>query len=72
MLFLQAGLYKKFDNIRKWKGKRVANTFAPPVGSWLQFRVLKGLIRSHICPTGYPVAMTFAVTYKCQSNNEIE
>ncbi|MFW9831477.1 MAG: radical SAM/SPASM domain-containing protein [Candidatus Thorarchaeota archaeon] len=68
MLYLQANFYKKYDNIGKWRGKRVANTFAPPVGSRPQFRALKGLIKSHICPIPYPVAMTFAVTYKCQCN----
>ncbi len=66
MIFLQANFYKKYDKLGTWKGKRVANTFAPPVGSRPQYRALKGLIRSHLCPTGIPVAMTFAVTYRCQ------
>ncbi len=66
MLFLQANFYRKYDNLGTWKGKRVANTFAPPVGSRPQFRALKGLIKSHLCPHPFPVAMTFAITYRCQ------
>lgn len=66
MIYLQAKFYQKYDNLGKWKGKRVPNTFAPPVGSLPQFRALRGLIKSHITPHPSPVAMTFAVTYKCQ------
>lgn len=68
MLFLQANFYQKYDNLGTWKGKRVANTFAPPVGSRPQFRALKGLIKSHINKIPFPIAMTFAVTYQCQCN----
>jgi MoaA/NifB/PqqE/SkfB family radical SAM enzyme len=65
MLILQAGFYKNY-NLGRWKGKIVPNTFAPPVGSRPQFRALRGLIKSHLLPWRVPIAMTFAVTYKCQ------
>ena len=68
MILLQANFYKNYDNIGKWKGKMVANTFAPPVGSRPMFRALKGLIKSQLMPYPFPVAMTFAVTYRCQCN----
>lgn len=66
MIILQANFYKNYNNIGKWKGKMVANTFAPPVGSRPMFRALKGLIKSQLMSYPSPVAMTFAVTYKCQ------
>lgn len=66
MIILQAKFYKNYDTIGKWKGKMVANTFAPPVGSQPMLRALKGLIKSQLLPYPFPVAMTFAVTYKCQ------
>ncbi len=66
MLFLQAQFYRKYDNLGKWHGKMVPNTFAPPVGSLPMIRALKGLIKSHIFSHPSPVAMTFAVTYRCQ------
>ncbi|MFX1437574.1 MAG: radical SAM protein, partial [Promethearchaeota archaeon] len=69
MLLLQANFYKQYSNIGKWKGKyRVANTFAPPVGSKPMFRALKGLIKSQLMPYPFPLAMTFAVSYNCQCN----
>jgi MoaA/NifB/PqqE/SkfB family radical SAM enzyme len=69
MLLLQANFYKQYTNLGKWKGKyQVANTFAPPVGSKPMFRALKGLIKSQLMPYPFPLAMTFAVSYKCQCN----
>jgi len=46
----------------------VANTFAPPVGSRPQLRAFKGLIKSHLLGRPSPLAMTFAVTYRCMAN----
>jgi MoaA/NifB/PqqE/SkfB family radical SAM enzyme len=66
MLVLQARFYKQYEHLGTWKGKRVANSFAPPVGSRPQFRALKGLIKTHLNGRAYPVAFTFAVTYRCQ------
>jgi len=66
MMYLQAGFYKKYKNLGEWHGHRVANPFAPPVGSKPQFRALKGLIRKELFKKPTPVAMTFAVTYRCQ------
>lgn len=66
VMLLQANFYKNYDNVGKWKGKRVANTFAPPVGSRPMIRALKGLIRKELLPYPLPIAMTFAVTYRCQ------
>jgi len=68
MLVLQSRFYKKYDDLGRWDGKRVANPFAPPVGSRPQIRALKGLVKTHIFGRAFPVAMTFAVTYKCQCN----
>lgn len=66
MIPLQANFYKNYDNLGRWKGKMVANTFAPPVGSRPMFRALKGLVKSQLMPYPLPIAMTFAVTYRCQ------
>ena len=66
MLILQARFYRQYEDLGTWNGKRVANTFAPPVGSRPQFRALKGLVKSHLNGRAFPVAMTFAVTYRCQ------
>jgi MoaA/NifB/PqqE/SkfB family radical SAM enzyme len=66
MILLQARFYKQYENLGEWKGKRVANTFAPPVGSRPQIRALKGLIKTHLLGITSPVAVTFAVTYKCR------
>ncbi len=67
MLILQAGFYKNY-NLGRWKGKIVPNTFAPPIGSRPQLRAFRGLIKSHLLPWRVPIAMTFAVTYRCQCN----
>ena len=67
MLVLQAGFYKNY-NLGRWKGKIVPNTFAPPIGSRPQLRAFRGLIKSHLLPWRVPLAMTFAVTYRCQCN----
>jgi len=66
IMLLQAAFYKQYDNVGKWKGKMVANTFAPPVGSRPMIRALKGLVRNQLMPFALPIAMTFAVTYRCQ------
>ncbi|MFX0211534.1 MAG: radical SAM/SPASM domain-containing protein [Candidatus Hodarchaeota archaeon] len=65
MLFLQAKFFRSY-NLGRWNGRIVANTFAPPLGSLPQLRALKGLIKSHIFLPRSPIAMTFAVTYRCQ------
>ncbi|MHA1195788.1 MAG: radical SAM/SPASM domain-containing protein [Promethearchaeota archaeon] len=66
MLLLESSFYKNSPFIGRWKGKRVSNTFAPPVGSHPQLRAFKGLVRNYLLGYSYPVACTFAVTYKCQ------
>ncbi len=68
MMALQASFYGHYNNLGDWKGKRVANTFAPPVGSHPMLRVMKAIIMSKIFRHTFPVAMTFAVTYRCQCN----
>ncbi len=68
MIALQAKFYKNYKNLGTWHGKRVANTFAPPVGSRPQLRALKGLLKTHLLGRTFPVAMTYAVTYRCQMN----
>ena len=52
-------------NLGKWHGKRVMNTFAPPLGSRAMFRAIKNVIRGKMLGHSRPIAMTFAVTYKC-------
>jgi MoaA/NifB/PqqE/SkfB family radical SAM enzyme len=64
VLALQANFYN--NEVGRWNGKPVANTFAPPVGSHSMFRALKGLVKSQLMSYPLPVAMTFAVTYRCQ------
>ena len=66
MIYLQAKFYKNYENLGRWNGKKVANPFAPPVGSRPQFRALWGLIKSHLFGHSFPTAMTLAVTYRCQ------
>lgn len=66
MILLQSNFYKNYETIGRWKGKMVANTFAPPVGSHPMIRALKGLVKSQLMPYPFPVAMTFAITYNCQ------
>ncbi|MGM0468294.1 MAG: radical SAM protein [Promethearchaeati archaeon] len=68
MTLAEASFYRKYKNMDKWRGHRVANTFAPPVGSGAMFRAMKAIVKQHIFRHAYPVAMTFAVTYKCQCN----
>ncbi|MFX1469614.1 MAG: radical SAM/SPASM domain-containing protein [Promethearchaeota archaeon] len=65
MILLQSNFYKNME-VGRWKGKIVSNTFAPPVGSRPMIRALKGLIKSQLMPYPFPIAMTFAVTYRCQ------
>jgi MoaA/NifB/PqqE/SkfB family radical SAM enzyme len=66
MLIIQAGFYSAYKNLARWRGYRVGNTFAPPVGSRPQYRALIGLVKTNVLKRAFPVAMTFAVTYKCQ------
>ncbi|MBD3215207.1 MAG: radical SAM protein, partial [Candidatus Lokiarchaeota archaeon] len=66
MFLIQAKFYRAYKNLGKWRGKRVANTFAPPIGSGAMFRAIWASLKSRIFHTHYPVAMTFAVNYDCQ------
>lgn len=68
MILIQIQFYRQYTNLGQWRGKKVANTFAPPVGSHPMLRVLKASIMTRIFRHTFPVAMTFAVTYKCQCN----
>jgi hypothetical protein len=63
VLYLQAKFYKQYKDLGEWNGKRVANPFAPPVGSRPQFRALRNLVKTHVLGKAFPLAMTFAVTY---------
>jgi len=65
IIYLQSRFYAKY-NFGTWKGRRVANPFAPPVGSRAQFRALKSIAKSSVLGRSYPLAVTFAVTYRCQ------
>ncbi len=65
MILLQSNFYKNME-VGRWKGKVVSNTFAPPVGSRPMIRALKGLVKSQLMSYPTPIAMTFAVTYRCQ------
>ena len=67
MLIFQYKFYKTY-NLGQWRGNRVANTFSPPIGSRAMFRAIKNVIRGKILRHARPIAMTFAVTYKCQCN----
>ena len=64
-MYLQSQLYSKYD-LGTWEGRKVANPFAPPVGSYAQFRALKAIAKSHLLGRSYPLVITFAVTYRCQ------
>ena len=66
MLVSQARLYKQYTDLALWKGKKVANPFAPPVGSRPQLRAMKGLLQKYVLGRVDPLAMTYAVTYRCQ------
>ena len=68
MLIVQAKFYGGYKNLGKWKGKRVANTFAPPIGSGPMYRLFLNAIKGRIFRYPLPVAVTFAVSYKCQCN----
>ena len=68
MLVSQARLYKQYTDLARWKGKKVANPFAPPVGSRPQLRAMKGLLKKYLLGRATPLAMTYAVTYRCQCN----
>ncbi len=65
MLYLQSKLYRNYNNLARYKGMMVTNTFAPPVGSRAQLRALKGMIKTQLLGKPSPIAMTFAVTYDC-------
>jgi MoaA/NifB/PqqE/SkfB family radical SAM enzyme len=64
MIIFQSKYFSNY-NLGKWHGKRVTNTFAPPLGSRAMFRAIKNVIRVKILRHARPIAMTFAVTYKC-------
>jgi MoaA/NifB/PqqE/SkfB family radical SAM enzyme len=66
MLMVQSKFYRSYKNLGKWNGKRVSNTFAPPIGSGPFYRLMKASIKGRIFRYPFPVAMTFAVTYRCQ------
>jgi MoaA/NifB/PqqE/SkfB family radical SAM enzyme len=66
MLMVQVNFFQGYKNLGTWKGKRVSNTFAPPLGSWPMVRLMIASIKGRILKRPSPVAMTFAVTYKCQ------
>ena len=68
MILIQVNFFQGYKNLGKWKGKRVSNTFAPPLGSWPMVRLMLSAIKGRVIRRPYPVAMTFAVTYKCQCN----
>ncbi len=68
MLMIQAKFYRSYKNLGTWNGKRVSNTFAPPVGSRPMLRLMIAAIKGRIFRYPFPVAMTFAVTYRCQCN----
>jgi MoaA/NifB/PqqE/SkfB family radical SAM enzyme len=65
MLITQTKFYNNY-NLGKWRGKRVANTFSPPIGGGPMVRAIKNVIRGKLLRHVRPIAMTFAVTYKCQ------
>lgn len=66
MLIIQAKFYSGYKKLALWHGKRVANTFAPPLGSSPMKRLIKNAILGRLSHQRRPLAMTFAVTYKCQ------
>ena len=66
MIYFQSKFYKNYSTLGRWNGKRVTNTYAPPIGSFPMFRALKNLVKSNLVGHPFPVAMTFAVTYRCQ------
>jgi MoaA/NifB/PqqE/SkfB family radical SAM enzyme len=68
MIYVQSKFYKRYQNLATWHGKRVPNSFAPPVGSRPQFRALRNLVKTHLFGRTTPCALTFAVTYRCQCN----
>ena len=67
MLIFQAKFYNNY-NLGQWRGNRVANTFSPPIGGRVMFRAIKNVIRGKMLRHARPIAMTFAITYKCQCN----
>ena len=68
MLIVQARFFMRYKNLGKWRGKRVANTFAPPLGSGPMYRLFLNAIKGRIFRNPLPIAVTFAVSYKCQCN----
>lgn len=65
MIISQADFYSSGE-VGYWRGHRVTNTFAPPVGSLPMIRALKDLVKTHLFHIPTPEAMTFAVSYNCQ------
>lgn len=68
MLIVQARFFMRYKNLGNWNGKRVANTFAPPLGSGPMYRLFLNAIKGRIFRNPLPIAVTFAVSYKCQCN----
>ena len=66
MLISQSKLYSNYKGFAYWKGYRVANSFAPPVGSRPMYRAMKQFLKGKIIRHPCAIAMTFAVTYDCQ------
>ena len=68
MIIVQINFYRGNANLGKWHGKKVANTFAPPVGGGPMLHLIKTSIIGRIFRNPRPIAMTFAITYNCQCN----
>jgi len=66
MLIGQSKFYKNYKGYTYWKGYRVANSFAPPVGSGPMYRAIKQMLKGRLLRHVSPMAMTYAVSYNCQ------
>ncbi|MEJ2295314.1 MAG: hypothetical protein P8Y23_11185 [Candidatus Lokiarchaeota archaeon] len=60
MLIFQTKYFKNY-NLGQWHGKRVANTFAPPLGSRAMFRAIKNVIRGRLLRHARPVNVFIVV-----------
>lgn len=56
MLLVQRNFYKGYKNMKKWRGHRVANSFAPPVGSHPMLHLIKTAIKGRLFHNPMPVA----------------
>ena len=66
IMALQSQFYYRYRNLARWRGKAVSNTFAPPNMSGPQWRTFRNMIWSWLSGVYRPVAVNFAVTYRCQ------